>query len=370
MIETIESLKNNRLKTGIAASSIKSEHTIRMKKTLGSISRGSAGASEPLRITLNDLRNSDNRGKWWMTGASYRDKDPATLSAHTIDMGKAKKRSMDGVSLDPSQDLIQLAREQRMNTDVRRSIFITVMSSNDYRDATERLLKLRLNKAQQLEIPQVLLHCAGAEKVYNPFYTLISKQLCGHHKVRMSFQFYLWNLFKRTEESDDAPDDDTEDPLSMRTLVNLGKLYGNLIAEGKLSLLLLKVRGTVARDLILTNKCVQNLDLAYLRAKTEAFVEVLVTTVFLDIGKVAGDGALERRVKSIFSVCKEASSMTADLRVFLKRKVSKAGILKDSRERGIVKDGCKYASRVLVRLGTSEENDAAEAEDTTPYAQI
>ena len=241
MIETIESLKNNRMKTGLAASSVNSEHTIRMKKILGSVKRGSAGASEPLRVTLNDLRNSDKRGKWWMTGASYRDKDPAISTVHTIDTETATNRSTDNIGVDTAQDLIQLAREQRMNTDVRRSIFITIMSSNDYKHATERLLKLRLNKAQQLEIPQVLLHCAGAEKVYNPFYTLISKQLCGHHKVRMSFQFYLWNLFKRTEENDDALDDDIDDPLSMRALVNLGKLYGNLISEGKLSLLLLKV---------------------------------------------------------------------------------------------------------------------------------
>ena len=48
-----------------------------------------------------------------------------------------------------------------MNTDIRRSIFVVLMSSDDYVDACERLGQLNLTEVQQREIVRVLLHCCG-----------------------------------------------------------------------------------------------------------------------------------------------------------------------------------------------------------------
>ena len=48
-----------------------------------------------------------------------------------------------------------------MNTDIRRSIFVVLMSSEDYVDACERLGQLNLTEVQQREIVRVLLHCCG-----------------------------------------------------------------------------------------------------------------------------------------------------------------------------------------------------------------
>lgn len=41
-------------------------------------------------------------------------------------------------------ELLQLAAKQRMNTDVRRTVFCIIMGSEDYVDASERLLRLPL----------------------------------------------------------------------------------------------------------------------------------------------------------------------------------------------------------------------------------
>ena len=40
-----------------------------------------------------------------------------------------------------SGKILELARKQRMNTDVRRNIFCTIMTSEDFLDAFEKLLK-------------------------------------------------------------------------------------------------------------------------------------------------------------------------------------------------------------------------------------
>lgn len=72
--------------------------------------------------------------------------------------------------------LMELARKQRMNTDVRKSVFCVIMSSEvsltwngdtiefnnvlqDYIDAFEKLLKLGLKDTQQRELVHVTLHC-------------------------------------------------------------------------------------------------------------------------------------------------------------------------------------------------------------------
>lgn len=89
---------------------------------------------------------------------------------------------------DGNEALIQLARQQGMNTDVRRSIFTTLMTSEvsqrfgkiamilkpdklcsqlrprvpqDYVDASEKVTRLGLTAVQQREIVRVLLHCLG-----------------------------------------------------------------------------------------------------------------------------------------------------------------------------------------------------------------
>lgn len=250
MIETISNLKNNRMKTGVAASIVMSEHTTRMKKTLGSLNTRTIRASEPLRIGLKDIRDTDKRGKWWLVGASYKDED--RNSQYLVDPPSKRQLSPHSGDVEmveqDATDLLQLAREQRMNTDVRRSIFVSIMSATDYRDAHLRLLKLRLKRSQELEIPKVLIHCAGAETIYNPYYTLIARKLCTDRKLKMAFQFSLWGLFKRMGEGEEGIDeelgqqDEQDDALGMRSVVNLAKLYGILVAEGGLDLGVLKVK--------------------------------------------------------------------------------------------------------------------------------
>ena len=239
MIETINNLKNNRTKTGIAASTVTSEHTIRMKKALGTLNMRSIKASEPLRIVLKDLRDTDKRGKWWIIGASYQDESEVKPRKPKELQARDTRQEMQVASNDP-QDLADLARQQRMNTDVRRSIFVAIMSATDFRDAYLRLMKLRLKKSQELQIPKVLIHCAGAEASYNPFYTLTSRRLCSDRKLKMAFQFCLWDLFKQIDGSA-GETEESEQKLGIRSLANLGKMFGSLIADGGLGFGGLKV---------------------------------------------------------------------------------------------------------------------------------
>ncbi|CZR57415.1 related to osmosensing protein SGD1 [Phialocephala subalpina] len=337
MIETINNLKNNRMKTGTVASAVTSEHTIQMKKILGSLNTRNIKASEPLRIGLKDIQESDKKGKWWLVGASWAGNTPAPEEGNDNDHGDSKRRSTQSAEDAGTSDLLQLAREQRMNTDIRRAIFISIMSAEDYQDAYMRLMKLKLKKVQEYEIPKVLVHCTGGEKSYNPYYTLIAKKVCGDKRLRTSFQFCLWDLFKKMGESDEEQDvpDDEEDALETRQIVNLAKMFGTLVLEGGLGLTVFK-----------------NLNLSYLQPKTKTFMEVLFINILLDSQKQAKSKRDEQAVVSIFAKAKDTPELIRGLQYFLKKVVGKTDIAGGKDEKATVKWACKVAGDALEALAS------------------
>lgn len=76
--------------------------------------------TEPLRVSLNDLLESDTRGKWWLVGAGW--------AGNPLVEKRAEVKSIVRQEVG-EEGLFQLAREQGMNTDVRRSVFVILMTS-------------------------------------------------------------------------------------------------------------------------------------------------------------------------------------------------------------------------------------------------
>ncbi|KAK3486484.1 uncharacterized protein B0T23DRAFT_324156 [Neurospora hispaniola] len=336
MIETINDLKNNKMKTGLGASAVLTEHTTKMKKLLGTLK--TIKTAEPLRMTLADIRDADKKGKWWLVGASWAGKDkdsdkkPLTQDGVIQDSVDSDDESFVLEDVEDMPDLGELARENQMNTDVRRSIFVSIMSATDYEDAYYRILKLRLNKERQREIPYVIIQCAGAEQVYNPYYTLVAKKLCGDRKIRWSFQDALWKLFRRLGESvfgDDAEDEEDVDAMDMRRLVNIAKLFGAMVAGGSLGLAILKC-----------------LNLPYLQTKTRALVEILLITVLLEAGK-GGDKDRDETITSVFVAVEGVPELARGLQWFIKKVVRKSDLAGGAANTKLVKEGCKTAMAAL-----------------------
>lgn len=338
MIETINDLKNNKMKTGLAGASITRDRTTQMKKQLGTLNSRNLKATEPLRVGLKDIKDTDKVGKWWLVGASWKNQAQNGARIEEEEEEQRSKRTEVGEEDEDGEvDLAQLAREQRMNTDVRRAIYVSIMSATDFKDAQIRLNKLNLKKAQEVEIPKVIIHCAGAEKTYNPYYTILARKVCSDHKTRKSFQFALWDIFKSLGENQDGgadSDDEAEDSkaVSLRKLVNQGKLYGTLIAKRVLSI-----------------TCLKNLNFPYLQPKTKTFVEIMLVTAILETQKGAKDEKKETSLLQTFVEVDQAPEMVAGLQFFLKKVVSKTDIVEKS-EKDTVKWGCKAVISVLNRI--------------------
>ena len=345
MIETINDLKNNRLKAGILATTITSEHTLRMKKTLGSLNARNIKASEPLQIGMKDLRNRDKVGSWWLVGASYmgedREMDGPAGPSEQLPVDASSSISREAIDIVPN-DLTQLAREQRMNTDVRRSIFVAILSSSDYNDAYGRILKLRLKRKQVEEMPGVIIHCAGAEKMYNPFYTFLSRRFCSDKKLRFRFQSCLWNLFKRMGDGSNGLDGDQEDgveeKLELRSLVNLAKMFGILIAEGGLNIATLKY-----------------LNLTQVQPQTRMFLEILMTSAILRCQQDAKDSRNEKSLLNVLVEPKELQAipgLAEGMRYFLKEILKRTDVVSSKADKETVKWACSVACEALAALKT------------------
>lgn len=338
MIETINNLKNNRHKAGAEASALAQVHRTRMKKTLGTLN-ARAKASEPLGMGLEDLRAANKDGQWWLVGARWKNPNFSTSDEHD-DNPPLKPTAQGDTDAFPltEPDIATLSKQAGMNTAIRRAIFTTLLSSEDYKDCHTRLQKLRLNRKQELEIPRVVLHCAGAEQSYNRYYTLVAKRLCSEHRMRMAFQFALWGVLKAWGErfinagtaEDDIEEEDDDSGGDLRKVVNLARMYGDLVAAEVLPVTILKT-----------------LNFAYLKEKTRLFVEVMLVSVLQK--KVNDDEGVIR----VFARAKDALQIVTGLKFFLENVVAKSEIVRTTKEKEVVRNGCKAAITALGLLANT-----------------
>lgn len=248
LLDTISDLKNNRLKPSMLAT----PHGP-LKKKLQSVIRTSSGANDALLVSLDDIKNVESKGKWWLIGASWRgNMENAFEDAPGVGSEKLKSNNqtitLDDDLLDDIPDWAEIARQQRMNTDVRRAIFISIMSAQDFMDAFTKIEKLNLKKKQTMEISKVLLHCLaqdGNSNGYNPYYGLLAKRLCENQQtLAKSFQFLFWDIVKKFEddelEKDFSDDEDLDEDTKLKTVANQGKFFGFLVGERSLKLDVLK----------------------------------------------------------------------------------------------------------------------------------
>lgn len=93
-----------------------------------------------------------------------------------------------------------------MNTEVRRNIFCVIMTSEDYLDAFEKLIRFVIQHAgsepllgrfinlpsalcrmglkdkQEREIVHVLMDCCLQEKTFNAFYAVLAEKFCSYDR--------------------------------------------------------------------------------------------------------------------------------------------------------------------------------------------
>uniref|UniRef100_A0A8C5S8R9 Nucleolar protein with MIF4G domain 1 n=1 Tax=Laticauda laticaudata TaxID=8630 RepID=A0A8C5S8R9_LATLA len=220
MLEIMLALKNNDVRK---IPGYDPEPIEKLRKLLRTLTHNSSSGKESqLRVSLESLLRADQVGRWWIVGSSW-------SGAPMIDSTNNKTEQILPVGKINSK-ILKLACKQRMNTDIRRNIFCILMTSEDFLDAFEKLLKLNLKDQQEREIAHILLDCCLQEKTYNPFYAYLSAKFCEYEKrFQITFQFSIWDKIRDLGN------------LSTTAFSNLVKLVIHLLKTKWLSLTVFKV---------------------------------------------------------------------------------------------------------------------------------
>ncbi|KAF3777905.1 Pre-mRNA-splicing factor CWC22-like protein [Nymphaea thermarum] len=90
----------------------------------------------------------------------------------------------DDESDEEDENDLQIADETETNlVNLRRTIYLTIMSSVDFEEAGHKLLKIKLQPGQEMELCIMLLECCSQERTYLRFYGLLGQRFCMINKV-------------------------------------------------------------------------------------------------------------------------------------------------------------------------------------------
>lgn len=238
MIASISDLKNNKSRR---LQNVHSDAVSVMKRWLGRVksNRPDKGGDGCLTMSLQDLLEAETVGRWWRAGASWSGRDQSKQQQATERKKLASLNSSEtGSTNEEEQILLKLANKFRMNTSVKRDIFVVVMSSRDASDAFERLSRLDLKGKQDREIIRVIATICGLEKTYNEFYGELLAIFCEQNRQnRTTLQYVFWDFFKALANEGSSVAEKHLD----RKAINMARLLAKMVTHFHLSLSVLKV---------------------------------------------------------------------------------------------------------------------------------
>lgn len=230
MLEQVDALKNNKGTLSTKNAKQQPGHSLdvceSMKYFLRQyLNKCDVNPAEPLGCSLDDINSVSTKGKWWVVGAAWKGRQNNDLSLEPL--------NTPSLNSDAHSQLLVMAKKLKLNTDIRKSIFVVLMSSADYIDAFGKLTQLGLKDKQEREIIRMLLFCCVQEIEYNPYYALVAERLCRsthHHKITL--QFTLWDFFKTLQSGSEQ--------ISIRRVSHTARFYAELVIKHVVPISILK----------------------------------------------------------------------------------------------------------------------------------
>ena len=113
--------------------------------------------------------------------------------------------------------------KDQTNTDLvnlRRTIYLTIMSSIDFEECCHKLMKVTLPSGQEPELPSMVIECSSQERTYSKFYGLIGERFAKLNR--------LWSeLF----EAQFAKYYDTIHRYETNRLRNIARFFGHMLSS-------------------------------------------------------------------------------------------------------------------------------------------
>ena len=127
-------------------------------------------------------------------GEGYEEeKDGGTQGANgagTIAVNGGVVANRGGVPTSGTQTIVDMTETDLVN--LRRTIYLTIMSSMDFEEAGHKLTKLKLQHGMEPELATMILECCTQERTYIKYYGLLAQRFCYLHR---SYQTAFEEIF-------------------------------------------------------------------------------------------------------------------------------------------------------------------------------
>merc|ERR1740129_2286631 len=80
-----------------------------------------------------------------------------------------------------TQNIIDFSEKDLVN--LRRSIYLVIMSSLHFEECVHKILKLNISEGQEKEVCTMLIDCCAMERMFNRFFALQAERLCRLNPV-------------------------------------------------------------------------------------------------------------------------------------------------------------------------------------------
>ena len=142
--------------------------------------------------------------------ASGSDEDDEDDSDDSSDDEEAKEEKAMEIKDQTNTDLVNL----------RRTIYLTIMSSIDFEECCHKLMKVNLPAGQESELPSMIIECCSQERTYSKFYGLIGERFAKLNR--------LWTqLFEEAF----AKYYDTIHRYETNRLRNIARFFGHMLSS-------------------------------------------------------------------------------------------------------------------------------------------
>lgn len=103
-------------------------------------------------------------------------------------------------------------------TNLRKTIYLTIMSSVEFEETVHKILKLKIPEGSELEVCKMIAECCSQERSYLKYYGLISERLCKLNVIWMaSYEKAFMEFY------------DTIHRYQTNQIRNIAKLFGHLL---------------------------------------------------------------------------------------------------------------------------------------------
>merc|ERR1712039_677302 len=88
-------------------------------------------------------------------------------------MGEEAEQQADNMA---TQKIVDFTEQDLVN--LRRSIYLVIMSSLHFEECVHKILKLNIAEGQEKEVCTMLIDCCAMDKMFNRFFALQGQRLC------------------------------------------------------------------------------------------------------------------------------------------------------------------------------------------------